>query len=1201
MGFLDRGDKGLTKEILLEVKNRDNFFNAFRCYLTFVERLASKKSFASEDLDDWIASLNHLLILAREISIDKNMAGQLTDNIIFCALHSVEKRRHEVFQLIKRLCDVIRFNDYVKAIVQYTHKRVENGNKSIACILYSEIGPGDPVAIAFFKKLWHEEYGQQIIIEYAVPNFKRIIPTAFGVHGYSQYKSLLEWIRDSISDPELRKATQLILGLWQGKYAIVDLQNLDAYYDYFNAINSSFSREMIFPIACMTTRLEKLHELIENYEDLSLAWAAEYKKLVMAFLSSMNSVYPEIGRQSIVRPSSQNFPRPLYAFLVLAFSAYAAKYIRNLDIDELYSEVTGPWKSWVSQFSAKEFPYQIQPDIAKYAQLLVSELTSTQIKEYIAPWIIEIVFHKEGLVAAQKRVQELPSYLHETAQKRLAALQGKMLPEFSSPGPENDILNGIRCAIVQKNLTQLEQLKIDSLKVQIHPNELKLIDISIKCLNNDPLNSQDLNEAKNIAERGLPVAVVLVAKNTFRQQNFSDANTLLQSACSLTVDNKDLKELWAQSLASTSQPDKAADLLSPHVDELSDNAIQLYAWCLFAKSFPTETDLINFALNSKSMLADQTVDDLLTANDLLNNDANGLKGFLEEFKNQIENPYAPPLSNNLPTFAEKWHQVRVILAENDISAVLKALDELKKWATDYAEELAKQIASRFLGKLSPEDDIHQEELQALLDVVGKNKEEFYADQFYKDIELGVAIDMIYKKYQQSFPTTHPVFRLVIIYNLLKQEKYDEVLAMLNGEIQQKSHPGMQLVKIYCQYVLKEIDTVLDGISDFCHANPNNALTPKILLLGIQYAILNKNKSLSKLFNFAKKHNHSTDDIPPVFKSQLLIQSIKSKSNSTPEDEDGFLKNLLNEDEQRFFELTHASLDQFVDLLPKIHAKDEWGDFLFKKVMKLMIDNIKRADSQTVMAEITRVIPSLLTFINQNSIEVESTVVDVLSRLNKIASGISKCDISLQAILRLENAEELVHISDGLLEKLSYPDSLESFLTQAKELIKDPQKQLDNASHIINVILCWLEYLSEQKVIMEQQVYSPLLEFLSQLWGLLLAHENFSIWFIERRKALPEKQQFIDKASAYLELEIYDWLCSHYFSNLNFFYKIGKLNFAKLYADFIEKMGHDLVNIIGVLGLQNLKLNKGNLALIEQKFKDGVVDWIKDRKGNLVNQ
>lgn len=1210
--ILSGGKKYNPGELYNAVSRYRDFMSSFSAYLEYRDSLKSRKFSDASEIAEWLAAMNYVLELARKSRFDAKTAKSLIENVVLCASRTLELDREGMLKAVGNLCKAIKKNNYVNNLLEFCEKVLTPRKgipiHAVACAIFSNAAPEDSRAIRFFQKLWGSPNGHQLIELYAMANLEAKVPIAFSEPGYTKYKNMLDWIRRDFPESPISLAAELIMGLWQGRYSVTQTDSLDnQFYQYFLNQYGDFSREMVFAISCLSLKVEKLQELTlgDQFEQLQISWAGKYKGVIQAFIQSLDGAYPELQTTGILPPKQRDYSRPLYSFMIMAYTSYAARHVRNANLDELYSKVSGPWQRWVSQFGSKEFPYRQTPDVAKYQELIYSEITSPEIKNFIAPWIVEITYYQSGAHEAESLISTFPHSLKAACEKRLSALQGRL---YSAPVDEtaakndNDYISEIRQAIMAEETDSLFQLLNEEGIQRLHPGEQTLCRIAVKCLRGEALTPAEISDVRRLGEKGLPLGLYLYGRTLFNDQNFIEAAELFELACQRAPSQIQWREFWAQSIASSGNYLQAVNVLSTNTGEFSDETKELYGWCLFVSVFPTNLDLLNYGLTSGSGLNDQQIDQIRTANEWLPI-VSPLKSLVLDILEQLDNPATKPSAEHYPEFANEWLIVRKALTAANIEALFTCFSEIRSKGEKYAKPLIQQLAGQYLATIPPGAEVDQSALQQLLDIIGKTREDFYAEQFYKDLKAEISAGELYDKYVSIYPAEHPVFKLITLYRGFEDGAYNETVQELQEGYSEQDMPGLQLLALYCYAEMESWDQFLEKLVIFCQKNLAPAIAKPLVLLGIQLSIALDNETRNDFFQLVGEHKVDIQAIPPVFKSYILKAILQNVGKSTQSESDKVFEASIDPQFRDFLQIVNSPLEDLVKILPTLQAKEKWGLFVYKRVVKLLLEKARQVEINNVFVLLSSVIPAISAFIKTNQLssisDKETTALAALERMSRFQAESTR---SLSGILHLENIQPLVTLSKGLLEKINFPETIDEFRKNAGKFINEfPAETFDRHQWVINVTAVWLEFMRDQKSIRLKEVYEPLLDFLTQLRLALYTWEGFAQWYLEKRKTLPENQQYLEEAGEYLKYPFYEWFVSTYIDELNYFFSHNKAAVARLYAECLQKITDNTPKLIQGAGLGGIPQNQEAVEMFQSLCSTAAQDWVKEKKGNLENQ
>ena len=760
-------------QLLTDVEKEASFAGRFSVMKGKMKAIkAAQKRFTSSDKTAWLQSLQLILDYAPYSSIDKTTAEALSQYISFGAIHSVQSHEAEVVSLCKNLCEVSRQFSFDEDLLRFVRKFLESAHTEVSLVIYSCLNPSSLLARDYYNQVLSRAGGLELLQQYAFPQFVPIICAGFSEPGYSKNKTLLEWLMNHASNTQWGKASELAVGLWRGRYKVLDQHSLDdEFFQYFAALSSPFAREIQFFIAAISLKMDVLTEMEQQNGTIEAVWSKEYYKIVKAFVASLKGQYPDIGKQAVVSPIRNQYPAPLYAFMLVVYAAYAAKYLQ-MDLENLYREVVGPWRAYVDQFGIREFPYQENPDIGKYEKILYASVATFKTKNYIAPWIVELTFLKEGENAAEQKVKTFPKELQKDAQNRLNALSGISHPDLhQAPQTENDFLCQIRHAVLSREPEKLTDLSPQLEEANVHLNEQRFCALATQYFQDESQYMDSREEAIALHAKGIPFVLFLLAQKAFGNEDFHQAIGLFYQLCLRFPGPSQWQEMWAQSLATTGQIGQAIAHLTALKPILSAGAAELLAWCLFAKAVPTEAALVNIALYSGHFLDEGQKKELTEAKDLLQHSTGSLKNLLSDMAEQLNGIVRFPQYRDYPDFAQKWWLIRKASCEKDLNRMIAYLQEIQGWTESYQSEVVKTISAQRLAQLNPDTNVAPDVLETLLSNVGTSKEAFYATQFYSDLNSGLPASEIYKRYHAIYQPEHPVFKLVILYKAWELEDH----------------------------------------------------------------------------------------------------------------------------------------------------------------------------------------------------------------------------------------------------------------------------------------------------------------------------------------------------------------------------------------------------------------------------------------------
>ncbi len=1192
-------------QLVKAVNQHHDFFSCFRKYLAFPDKLAKQKKFTADEKQEWLTVLNRILELGYKSSIDEITAKQLIEHVVFCCINTVDINKQPVRMTIKSLCKVIALNKLNPKLIEFTANVLEKKYAHIACLIYSTIAPSSPNSLAFFRGLWTSLEGRDTILQFAVPNFEEIVPTTFAEPAYSQNKGLLEWIRGEFPpNYTIQLATKLVLGLWQGRYVVSRPDQLDReFYDYFENQPEAFAKEVVFAIACMTLKMDKLAEFASTNGEIQIPWAGNYQTIIKAFIQSLNSQYPEIAKLTILPPKDRNFPRPIFHFMLMVYASYATRHLRDVNIEATYNQVSGPWEKWVNQLGSKEFPYQNNPDIKKFEELLHSELTTPEIKAFIAPWIVEMTYFREGYEAAISRVSRFPNDLRSSSQERLSALLGEMpkksVDEITSV---NDCLNSIRRAIVHRDTGELEWMRIEGETRQIHVNEQKMIALALKRSKGEKFKPEDIADAKRIAERGLPAGLFLVCQQIFEDGNFVEASTLLETCCNKAPGITLWREFFAQALANCGENEQALAALTPHESHLSPESLELLAWCSFTHAFPTKGELLKFALYPGTDLSEEALEHLHKADALLKARVCSLRSLVQAILQQLENPNTEIAETDFPEFASEWYTVSKALCEQDTGAFLSCLDDIQAWKTSYSKDVIKELASRHLGGLSPEDLIAEEHLLRLLKIVGKTREDFYAAQFYKDLKSPLSASEIHDKYKTIYSEDHPVFKLVAVYMAAENAEYARALEHIKTLERNGEHEGLCLLEVHVCAESQDWPQFLRAALNFCtHFQKHSTFKP-LILLGVQIAIALDDPIFLDFMSLAAKPKIGIDALPALYKSHLMRQSLANAGATKDDKLSGLLHKTMDPKFQALLAVVTSPFEELLTRMPDMEASGKWGMFIYKKAVKFLLEKVGKTEASVAAETISEAVPPILDFVQRNKIDgIHENEIKALQALRSACQNQDKCQNALTGIFDSTEIGELIPLSKALLEDLQFPNTVEAFIKQATAYVKAEKKmRFDRLAQVIAVMNCWLESMQDRKS-MNLQIYGPLLAFLTQIRVLNYTLEGFDEWYLKKREQLPENQRYLEEAREYMHFPVFEWFVKIYSDALNHFFGADKLPVARLYAGQIHELATNISGLLREAGFAKYKLNDEVVSTVQGLFEECGANWVKEKKGNLESQ
>ena len=1183
---------------------RAGFAAFYSAYMQCEEALASQKTYSENELEKWCRVLDTLLTLSLQVHVSVDVGSKLCQHVLACGRRYIAFDYESTRDLIHKLCEICRANRLDNEILSFAGTAPpDRCPPAIACMIFGQLGPGSPAAVRFYKKLWKTTDGQQIVMENAASGIERMFPTAFAEPGYSQNEELLSWVASEfIQTHPWRRIAEFMLALWRGALRVQRPDDLDGYYNEFRRMRTPLGNVVAFAIACVCAKIEGLNGQDANRQQL-IPWAGIYEPVIKGFLDSLNSSYPDLGRLSVNQPQQYNYPSALYQFVMVAFAFYASKKFKNFNSRKAFKEITGPWRVWSDQFSHKEIPYQINPDMEHYKKLLLSEVISSQVKEDVAPWVIEFTYYKEGDERARAMMNELPVHCRKMAQKRLDALTGVQAPEYENAADltVNDLLCMIRYGVVKRDPFPLRAVRDNQRFVELNEYERIFCEQALNVMDERFSAAGELASLGKIGEHGLPLACYLAGYAAFENHSINEAVSYLADGCAKAPSMRKWKELLAQVYVCAGRNDDALGLLDSMKQSFTKDASELYGWILFSEMFPTVESLVAPALDPKRLHRNNSYQQLRMIGGYCQI-GSPIHRMIEGLLNAADHPDAPPTDDEYPDFAVLWKRLRCAITAQDPDNFWHQINSISSMNIPSGQGIVRNAASRFLLSYTKNRELGRDELTKMLDLIGIGMEEYFEAKLRDAIEKNTPASVVKAEFSEYYTESHTVFGLVILYAAIEAREYETALGIIEKNYADDHSAEIALCKIVCLIRMKALDRVEQCITAYSNdGKQKNAGALALLLL--QLLIVSNTGDLRTLVQQASANDQDLSGLPPAFKAHLLRRLLAIIAKAPDGEFVASVAPLFDPAAMGIIRIAGSPYGELVSSLDKIDATDEWGLFILRKVLWMFFDEVKKnGESMQLVAVMT---DKVLPFVTKNSIRIAPEELSALENIARLVEGYDTTITSLKGILLIQDVEEIAGLSNTLLRAMEFPVDPAAFDRAAKTYLDlQHEDALDRHWLFTGVVSCWIEYIEQQKSIVKS--CEQMLQWLTIARMNLLCNEGFGEWVLEKRRQLPQQDQFLEPFMQFIgqpgeqTAPLFKWMASLYFEQISVFFNMNKVPQAKRYSDIVHQLCSSPQQYLKMREIPDEGLDQNALAAVQHCAIEGVEKWLNDTTGNLEN-